>query len=52
MDCYRERVRVRGVEEDGVVLVRPDQFGAWRYPRRSDNAESQLRSVLEKALGL
>ena len=52
MDCYREWARVGGVEEDGVVLVKPDQFVAWRYPRRSDNGESQLRSVLEKVLGL
>ena len=51
MDCYREWARVRGVDEDGAVLVRPDQFVAWRYSRRSDNAESQLRSVLEKVLG-
>lgn len=51
MDCYREWAQVRGVDEDGVVLVRPDQFVAWRYSRRSDNAESQLRSVLEKVLG-
>ncbi|KAJ5705663.1 hypothetical protein N7536_001352 [Penicillium majusculum] len=51
MDCYREWARVRGVEEDGAVLVRPDHFVAWRYPRRSENAEGQLRSVLEKVLG-
>ena len=51
MDCYREWARVRAVEEDGAVLVRPDQFVAWRYPRRRSDAESRLRSVLEKILG-
>ncbi|CBF84430.1 hypothetical protein AN9029.2 [Aspergillus nidulans FGSC A4] len=51
MDCYREWAQVRGVDEDGVVLVRPDHFIAWRYPRRSDDAEARLRCVLEKILG-
>ena len=50
MDCYREWGRVRGVEEDGIILVRPDHFVAWRYPRRSSQAESQLRDVLERIL--
>lgn len=52
MDCYREWARVRGVEEDGIVLVRPDHFVAWRYPRQSEQAEDQLRSVLKRVLGL
>lgn len=51
MDCYREWAQVRGVNEDGAVLVRPDHFIAWRYPCRSDHAEAQLRCVLEKILG-
>ncbi|OOQ89747.1 2,4-dichlorophenol 6-monooxygenase TfdB [Penicillium brasilianum] len=51
IDCYREWAKVRGVEEDGVVLVRPDQFVAWRYPRRSDQAETLLRGILERVLG-
>lgn len=50
MDCYREWAKVRGVEEDGVVLVRPDHFVAWRYPRRSDQADILLRSILERVL--
>ncbi|KAF9891821.1 hypothetical protein FE257_003305 [Aspergillus nanangensis] len=50
MDCYREWAKVRGVEEDGVVLVRPDQFVAWRYPRRSDQANILLRRILERVL--
>jgi hypothetical protein len=50
MDCYREWAKVRGVEEDGVVLVRPDQFVAWRYPRRSGQADVLLRTVLERVL--
>ncbi|KAE8420791.1 FAD binding domain-containing protein [Aspergillus pseudocaelatus] len=50
MDCYREWAKVRGVEEDGVVLVRPDHFVAWRYPRRSDRADILLRNILERVL--
>lgn len=30
MDCHREWERMRGVDDDGVVLVRPDHFVAWR----------------------
>lgn len=30
MDAYRDWSKVRGVDEAGVVLVRPDQFVAWR----------------------
>jgi len=30
MDCYREWIKVRGVDETGAVLIRPDHFVAWR----------------------
>ncbi|KAJ5043843.1 hypothetical protein NUH16_000636 [Penicillium rubens] len=51
LDCYREWAHIRGVDEDGVVLVRPDHFVAWRYPHRSESSEEQLRCVLQKILG-
>ena len=50
MDIYRDWQRVRGVEEDGVVLVRPDHFVGWRYPSRADNAVSLLRHALAQIL--
>lgn len=51
MDCYREWATIRGVEESGVVLVRPDHFVAWRSFHRNDAAEEKLREVMEKILG-
>ncbi|KAH7008949.1 putative FAD dependent oxidoreductase [Ilyonectria destructans] len=51
MDCYRQWQRVRGVEEDGVVLVRPDHFVAWRSRRLVDNPAARLKSVLGQILG-
>lgn len=46
MDCYRDWQRVRGVEDDGVVLVRPDHFVGWRYTTSSDSAKELLRQAL------
>jgi 2-polyprenyl-6-methoxyphenol hydroxylase-like FAD-dependent oxidoreductase len=51
MDIYRDWKRVRGVEEDGAVLVRPDQFCSWRYPTSSVESTSLLRRALERVLG-
>ncbi|KAM0352134.1 hypothetical protein ACHAP4_009147 [Fusarium culmorum] len=51
MDCYRDWAKVRGVGEDGVVLIRPDHFVAWRCQAMVDNATDKLASVLEKILG-
>lgn len=50
-DVYRDWERVRGVEEDGCVLVRPDRFVCWRASDRSGDQEAKMRSVLEKVLG-
>ena len=51
MDIYRDWKRVRGVEEDGAVLVRPDQFCCWRYPTSSAESTSLLQRALGRALG-
>jgi hypothetical protein len=51
MDCYREWVRVRGVGETGVVLVRPDHFVAWRCQSVADNCYEKLNAVICKILG-
>jgi hypothetical protein len=52
MDCYRDWERVRGVEEEGVVLVRPDHFVVWRYPTTSSDAASLLERVLADVLSM
>ncbi|KAH7139930.1 putative FAD dependent oxidoreductase [Dactylonectria estremocensis] len=51
MDCYRDWQKVRGVGEDGVVLVRPDHFVAWRCGRLVEDPAAKLLSVLESVLG-
>jgi 2-polyprenyl-6-methoxyphenol hydroxylase-like FAD-dependent oxidoreductase len=52
LDCYRDWARIRGVEEDGIVLVRPDHFVGWRYARRAGNAAERLQAILETILGI
>lgn len=49
-DCYRDWQRVRGCKDDGVVLVRPDHFVAWRFASASSNATELLRQALEKVM--
>lgn len=54
-DPYFDWARIRGVEEDGAVLVRPDRFVAWRAERivveeGEDWAECTLRKVLRSIL--
>lgn len=53
-DVYFEWETVRGVEESGAVLVRPDRFVAWRAPEVLQDAEacaSKLLTVLGSILG-
>jgi hypothetical protein len=52
MDCYRDWQRVRGVEEEGVVLVRPDHFVAWRYATASPDAVPLLERALAGVLSM
>jgi len=52
-DLYREWQRVREIEEDGVLLVRPDGYIAWRQvtaPPDADSATDLLRAALETIL--
>ncbi|KOC14585.1 hypothetical protein AFLA70_831g000181 [Aspergillus flavus AF70] len=51
LDCYREWAKVRRVEEDGVVLVRPDHFVGWRCHSRMSNASEKLAEVMKRVLG-
>ena len=52
MDAYRDWFKVRGVEEDGVILVRPDHFVAWRSRSLPHDPLGVLEAVLEHILGL
>lgn len=49
-DVYRDWQKLRGVDEDGCVLVRPDRFVAWRSVAASQNPEAKLKQVFSKIL--
>ncbi|CAI7611390.1 unnamed protein product [Penicillium pancosmium] len=53
-DVYYEWESLRGVEESGAVLVRPDRFIAWRAPevlRETGACASKLLIVMRDILG-
>ncbi|MEV6638199.1 hypothetical protein AB0M54_46520 [Actinoplanes sp. NPDC051470] len=50
-DLYYDWARAREVEEDGVLLVRPDKHIGWRAMRLPDDPASALRSALLTILG-
>jgi hypothetical protein len=52
VDCYREWCRLRGIGENGAILVRPDHFVAWRSHELIDDSEKKLSSVFVQILGL
>lgn len=49
-DLYFDWARVREVDEDGVLLVRPDKIIAWRSQSMVANPEAALRDVLAQIL--
>ncbi|KAF4550402.1 FAD-binding domain-containing protein 26 [Elsinoe fawcettii] len=49
-DIHRDWQKVRGVDEGGCVLVRPDRFVAWRSNSMVADTEIKLRGVLDKVL--
>jgi hypothetical protein len=51
IDCYSDWFRLRGVEESGVVMVRPDQFVAWRCLELVKDPVGKISSVLQRILG-
>ena len=50
-DPFGDWARTRGVEDDGAVLVRPDQFVAWRSRDRAQDQAAVLSRVLGTILG-
>jgi hypothetical protein len=54
-DVYFDWDRLSGVQESGVILVRPDRFVAWRAPRAlpsSNECKTKLDEVMRSVLGL
>ena len=49
-DVYMDWERVRAVEEDGCILVRPDRFIAWRAVSGGDES-ARLLKVMKRILG-
>jgi 2,4-dichlorophenol 6-monooxygenase len=49
-DLYDDWARLREVEEDGCVLIRPDAHVGWRSATLSDDPAAELRSALELIL--
>ena len=49
-DLYFDWERLRQVQEDGVVLVRPDKHVGWRSHTLVDNPAASLREVLTSLL--
>jgi hypothetical protein len=49
-DKYRDWVKKREVEEDGCLLVRPDNFVAWRSMKMIHDCEENLLHVLKTVL--
>lgn len=48
---YGDWYKLREVEEDGCVLVRPDNFVAWRSLKMANNVSDKLVHVMKSILG-
>lgn len=49
-DVYSDWARLREVEEDGCVLVRPDRFVAWRATTVATDCTAKLKEVMDTVL--
>ena len=50
LDAYGDWSKVRGVDDDGAVLVRPDHFVAWRCKSLPQDGQNKLTSVFDTIL--
>jgi 2,4-dichlorophenol 6-monooxygenase len=50
-DLYYDWAKLREVDEDGAILVRPDKHVAWRRKSMASDPESELTAALAKVLG-
>ena len=50
-DLYFDWDRVRGMAEDGAILIRPDKHIAWRIQSLPDNPAAELEHTLASVLG-
>jgi 2,4-dichlorophenol 6-monooxygenase len=51
-DLYFDWARLREIEEDGALLVRPDKIVAWRSLTMVDNPEAVLLDSFHKVLSV
>ncbi|WP_373426986.1 hypothetical protein [Microbacterium sp. SORGH_AS_0888] len=49
-DLYDDWARLRGIDEDGVLLVRPDKIVAFRAATMADDPEATLQGALDTVL--
>jgi 2,4-dichlorophenol 6-monooxygenase len=50
-DLYYDWARIREIEEDGALLVRPDKHIGWRSMALPEDPEKELRAALASLLG-
>ena len=50
-DIYYDWARIREVEEDGALLVRPDKHIGWRSMDLTEDPEASLRQAMKSLLG-
>ncbi len=50
-DLYFDWARLREIDEDGALLVRPDKIIAWRSMGAAEDPRAQLREALRSILG-
>ena len=49
-DLYFDWARLRGIPEEGAILVRPDKIVAWRSPRLAEDPAAAIRAALTSVL--
>jgi 2,4-dichlorophenol 6-monooxygenase len=51
-DPFGDWARASEIEDDGAILVRPDQMVAWRSKTRAADAEGALKAALDRILAV